>query len=159
MRALLRDSFDRHPGQSFHLATLSAGGRFDYIRGRLGLTDTASESSFPSPFRYSEQALLYLAVDLPDPTHEGFSAAAAERVLELCRLSCGRALLLFTSFRNLRVAEERLRADGGFPLLVQGERPRHVLLDTLRQRVGSVLLATQSFWQGVDVPAKRSRWW
>ena len=152
---LLRESFDRHPGPLvFTSATLSAGGHFDYIRGRLGLTDTASESSFPSPFHYSEQALLYLAVDLPDPTHEGFAAAAAERALALCRLSRGRALLLFTSFRNLRVAEECLRADGGFPLLVQGERPRHVLLATLRQQVGSVLLATQSFWQGVDVPGE-----
>ena len=152
---LLRESFDRHPGPIvFTSATLSAGGRFDYIRSRLGLTDTASESNFPSPFHYSEQALLYLAVDLPDPTHESFAAAAAERALELCRLSRGRALLLFTSFRNLRVTEDRLRADGGFPLLVQGERPRHVLLATLRQQVGSVLLATQSFWQGVDVPGE-----
>ena len=152
---VLRESFDRHPGPLiFTSATLSAGGRFDYVRGRLGLTDTASESTFPSPFRYSEQALLYLAVDLPDPTHEGFAVAAAGRALELCRLSRGRALLLFTSFRNLRIAEEHLRADGGFPLLVQGERPRHVLLATLRQQLGSVLLATQSFWQGVDVPGE-----
>jgi ATP-dependent DNA helicase DinG len=151
----LRESFDRHPGPIvFTSATLSAGGCFDYIRSRLGLTDTASESSFPSPFHYREQALLYLAADLPDPTHEGFAAAAAERALQLCRLSRGRALLLFTSFRNLRIAEERLRADGGFPLLVQGERPRHVLLATLRQQLGSVLLATQSFWQGVDVPGE-----
>ena len=70
------------------------------------------------------------------------------------RLSRGRALLLFTSFRNLRVAEEIFRADGGFPLLVQGQRPRHVLLDELRTHVGSVLLATQSFWEGVDVPGE-----
>ena len=152
---LLRESFDRHVGPLvFTSATLSAGKSFDYVRGRLGLADTASEAIFPSPFRYSEQALLYLAVDLPDPTHEAFSAAAAERVLQLCRLSRGRALLLFTSFRNLRIAEERLRGDGSFPLLVQGERPRHVLLATLRQQLGSVLLATQSFWQGVDVPGE-----
>ncbi|HEX7598591.1 MAG TPA: ATP-dependent DNA helicase, partial [Polyangia bacterium] len=152
---LLRDSFDRHVGPLiFTSATLSTGKSFDYVRGRLGLTDTASEASFPSPFRYSEQALLYLAVDLPDPTHEGFAAAAALRALELCRLSRGRALLLFTSFRNLRIAEERLRAEGDFPLLVQGERPRQVLLQTLRQQIGSVLLATQSFWQGVDVPGE-----
>lgn len=152
---LLRESFDRHPGPViFTSATLSTAGSFDYVRSRLGLTDTASEAHFPSPFRYSEQALLYLAVDLPDPTHENFAASAAERALQLCRLSHGRALLLFTSFRNLRLAQERLSADGGFPLLVQGERPRHVLLDMLRQQVGSVLLATQSFWQGVDVPGE-----
>ena len=152
---LLRESFDQHPGPViFTSATLSTAGSFDYVRSRLGLTDTASEAHFPSPFRYREQALLYLAIDLPDPTHESFAASAAERALQLCRLSRGRALLLFTSFRNLRLAEERLRADGGFPLLVQGTRPRHVLLDLLRQQLGSVLLATQSFWQGVDVPGE-----
>jgi ATP-dependent DNA helicase DinG len=152
---LLRESFDQHPGPViFTSATLSTAGSFDYVRSRLGLTDTASEAHFPSPFRYSDQALLYLAIDLPDPTHENFAASAADRALQLCRLSRGRALLLFTSFRNLRLAEERLRADGGFPLLVQGQRPRHVLLDLLRQQLGSVLLATQSFWQGVDVPGE-----
>ena len=152
---LLREAFDQHPGPLiFTSATLSTAGSFDYIRARLGLTDTASEASFPSPFRYSEQALLYLAIDLPDPTHEDFPARAAERALQLCRFSGGRALLLFTSFRNLRICEERMRAEGDFPLLVQGERPRHVLLELLRRQVGSVLLATQSFWQGVDVPGE-----
>jgi ATP-dependent DNA helicase DinG len=152
---LLRESFDQHPGPViFTSATLSTAGSFEYVRARLGLNDTATEANFPSPFRYSEQALLYLAVDLPDPTHENFAASAAERALQLCRLSRGRALLLFTSFRNLHLTEERLRADGSFPLLVQGARPRHVLLDLLRQQLGSVLLATQSFWQGVDVPGE-----
>jgi ATP-dependent DNA helicase DinG len=73
---------------------------------------------------------------------------------ELCALSGGRALLLFTSFRNLRVAEAQLRAAARHPLLVQGERPRHLLLAELRARIGSVLLATQSFWEGVDVPGE-----
>jgi ATP-dependent DNA helicase DinG len=152
---ILRDSFDAHPGPIvFTSATLSTAGSFTYMRERLGLADTAAEASFPSPFRYERQAVLYIAEDLPDPTHEGFAAAAAKRALELCKLSRGRALLLFTSFRGLRVAEELFRSDGGFPLLVQGQRPRHVLLDELRTRVGSVLLATQSFWEGVDVPGE-----
>jgi ATP-dependent DNA helicase DinG len=124
------------------------------MRERLGLADTAAEETFASPFRFDEQALLYIAEDLPDPQHEGFATAAAQRALELCRLSRGRALLLFTSFRNLRIAEEIFRAHDEFPLLVQGKRPRHVLLDELRTRLGSVLLATQSFWEGVDVPGE-----
>jgi ATP-dependent DNA helicase DinG len=152
---LLRQTFDSHPGPLiFTSATLSTAGSFGYMRERLGLTDTAVEASFPSPFRFAEQALLYIAEDLPDPTREGFAEAAAKRALELCRLSRGRALLLFTSFRNLRITEELFRADDGFPLLVQGERPRQALLDQLRTRVGSVLLATQSFWEGVDVPGE-----
>jgi ATP-dependent DNA helicase DinG len=152
---ILRSSFDSHPGPLiFTSATLTTAGSFAYVRDRLGLGDTAAEACYPSPFRYDRQALLYIAEDLPDPTHEGFATAAARRALELCRLSRGRALLLFTSFRNLRIAQDVFRADDGFPLLVQGERPRHVLLEQLRLRVGSVLLATQSFWEGVDVPGE-----
>jgi ATP-dependent DNA helicase DinG len=152
---VLARAFDDHAGPLvFTSATLTTAGSFDFIRARLGLGDTAAEAIFPSPFRFSEQALIYVPDDLPDPGNETFAAAAAERALELCRASRGRALLLFTSFRNLRVAEGRMRADGGFPLLVQGERPRHVLLQAMRDQIGSVLLATQSFWEGVDVPGE-----
>jgi ATP-dependent DNA helicase DinG len=152
---LLRERWEAHPGPLvFTSATLSAAGGFEYVRDRLGLGDAAADATFPSPFCYSRQALVYIASDLPDPTDERFPAAAAARALDLCRASRGRALLLFTSFRNLRVAEQRLRADGSFPVLVQGERPRHALLAELRARIGSVLLATQSFWEGVDVPGE-----
>ena len=152
---ILKQRFEAHPGPLvFTSATLSTGGGFEYVRDRLGLGDAAADATFPSPFRYARQALIYVASDLPDPTDDAFGAAAAERALELCRASAGRALLLFTSFRNLRVTEEKLRADRAFPVLVQGERPRHVLLAQLRERVGSVLLATQSFWEGVDVPGE-----
>ena len=152
---LLGAAFDAHPGPIiFTSATLSTGQSFSYFRQRLGLGDTAAESSFPSPFHYHQQALLYLATDLPDPTSDGFAAAAAVRMYELCGASRGRALLLFTSFRNLRLAEAYFRQRAAFPLLVQGERPRHALLEDLRTRVGSVLLATQGFWEGVDVPGE-----
>jgi ATP-dependent DNA helicase DinG len=138
----------------FTSATLTVAGSFSYIRERLGLRDAASEASYPSPFRYAEQALLYLPPDLPEPNEDGFALAAAERAESLCAITGGRALLLFTSFRNLRIAEAYLRRALPFPLLVQGERPRHVLLAALRERIGSVLLATQSFWEGVDVPGE-----
>jgi ATP-dependent DNA helicase DinG len=152
---VLRECFDRHAGPLvFTSATLTTAGSFGYMRERLGLADTAAEAAFASPFRFDLQARLYIAEDLPDPTHEGFAAAAARRALELCRLSRGRALVLFTSFRNLRLAEEVFRSQGEWPLLVQGQRPRQALLEELRSHVGSVLLATQSFWEGVDVPGE-----
>jgi ATP-dependent DNA helicase DinG len=135
-------------------ATLTVAGSFDYLRTRVGLGDTATDASFPSPFRYDRQALLYLAPDLPDPNHEAFPLRAAERMAELCAVTGGRALLLFTSYRNMRIAEAHLREALPFPLLVQGERPRHLLLAAMRERIGSVLLATQSFWEGVDVPGE-----
>jgi ATP-dependent DNA helicase DinG len=151
----LARAFDLIPGPVvFTSATLTVAGSFDYVRTRVGLNDAASEARYPSPFRYGEQALLYLASDLPDPTDARFGLAAATRAAELCAITGGRALLLFTSFKNLRVAETYLRAHSRLPLLVQGERPRHLLLSALRERIGSVLLATQSFWEGVDVPGE-----
>jgi ATP-dependent DNA helicase DinG len=135
-------------------ATLTVAGSFDYLRARVGLGDTASDATFASPFRYDRQALLYVAPDLPEPNHDAFPTRAAERMAELCAITGGRALLLFTSFRNMRIAEAHLREALPFPLLVQGERPRHLLLAAMRERVGSVLLATQSFWEGVDIPGE-----
>jgi ATP-dependent DNA helicase DinG len=147
--------FDEHPGAMvFTSATLSVGTDFSYVQKRLGLKDTADEAVFPSPFRYHKQALVYLPADLPDPTLFTYAQAAAERAFELCEISRGRALLLFTSFRNLKTAEALFRKANKFPLLVQGERPRHVLLEALKGNVGSVLLATQGFWEGVDVPGQ-----
>src|SRR5581483_371729 len=152
---LLADALDSCPGPIvFTSATLTVGGSFDYLKTRLGLGDTAATAHYPSPFDYHRQALLYLPADLPDPKHDGFAAAAAARMAELCTITGGRALLLFTSFRNLRVAQAQLAAALPMPLLVQGEAPRHQLLARLRAQVGSVLLATQSFWEGVDVPGE-----
>ncbi|HMC94708.1 MAG TPA: helicase C-terminal domain-containing protein, partial [Polyangia bacterium] len=152
---LLGRALDACPGPIvLTSATLTVAGSFDYLRARVGLHDTAAEASFPSPFSYARQALLYLAPDLPEPNQDGFAAAAAARMAELCAITGGRALLLFTSFKNLRVAQAQLRATLPFPLLVQGERPRHLLLAALRTHIGSVLLATQSFWEGVDVPGE-----
>ena len=135
-------------------ATLTVAGSFDYLRARLGLGDTASDATFPSPFRYDRQALLYLAPDLPDPNHDGFPAAAAARMAELCAVTAGRALLLFTSFRNMRIAEAHLRAGAAVPAAGAGRAPAPPAAASMRERVGSVLLATQSFWEGVDVPGE-----
>jgi ATP-dependent DNA helicase DinG len=124
------------------------------MRERVGLGDEPAEATYPSPFKYERQSLLYVATDLPDPRHDGFAGRAAARMAELCAITGGRALLLFTSFKNLHQAEAYLRRKTKLPLLVQGQKPRHVLLAELREKIGSVLLATQSFWEGVDVPGE-----
>src|SRR5260221_339088 len=126
-------------------ATLTVAGTFDFIRDRIGLGDAAADATYASPFRYARQSLLYVAADLPEPKSDAFAPAAAARMAELATLTDGRALLLFTSFRNLRVAEAYMRARTKFPLLVQGEKPRHLLLAGLRERIGSVLLANEIF--------------
>ena len=139
----------------FTSATLTAGGDFEYLRGRLGLSqDDVFESAVDSPFDYEKQALLYLPRDLPLPQEDDFLPAALERIAELCKITNGRALVLFTSHRSLSEAARVLRKTLPHPLLVQGEAPQPVLVKRLRETIGSVLLATSSFWEGVDVPGE-----
>ena len=78
----------------------------------------------------------------------------AEEAAELCELSSGRALVLTSSYRTLEAVAERLRGQIGHELLVQGEAPRERLLERFREDVSSVLVATGTFWQGVDIPGE-----
>ncbi|MGH8057773.1 MAG: ATP-dependent DNA helicase, partial [Candidatus Entotheonellia bacterium] len=131
-------------------ATLSTGRTFDFIRARLGITD-ADELLLDSPFEFSRQALLYLPSELPDPRAPGFLPAAAETIRDLLLLTEGRAFVLFTSFRVMHAMYERLVDALPFTCLRQGDAPKNRLLDEFRADIHSVLFATSSFWQGVDV--------
>jgi len=134
----------------FTSATLSVGGRFDHFRQRLGLEE-AEELAVESPFDYAGNALLYLPEGMPDPGADGYTEAVlrvAERVLSA---SGGRAFLLFTSYRALHAAAEHLRSDVSYTVLVQGEQPKHELVERFRASDSAVLLGTASFWEGVDV--------
>jgi ATP-dependent DNA helicase DinG len=137
----------------FTSATLTAGGEFVYARERLGLPEDDAEAlAVDSPFDYGRQAMLYLPRDLPAPQEPGFAEAAIARTAELCAVTGGRAFVLYTSHRALRHAAATLRPRLPFPVLVQGEAPRAALLEQFRTTAGAVLLATSSFWEGVDVP-------
>jgi ATP-dependent DNA helicase DinG len=127
-------------------ATLEA----QFLRARLGL-DEARELSLPSPFDYREQALVYVPSRFPEPRSTGYYGRLAEEVVALCNLSRGRALVLTSSYRALDELVERARARLSFPVLVQGDAPRERLLEQFRDNVDSVLFATATFWQGVDV--------
>ena len=122
----------------------------EFLRGRLGL-DEARELVLPSPYDYREQALTYVPARFPEPRSPGYDARLADEVVALCNLSRGRALVLTTSYRALDELVERARARLSYPLLVQGEAPRERLLERFRDDVDSVLFATATFWQGVDV--------
>ena len=135
-------------------ATLTVGGRFDYIRQRLGL-DHAKEKALPPEFDYAEQALLYLPKKMPDVRDVGFAGKAAEEIAELLELSQGRAFCLFTSYSQMNDLYERIRTRIDFPLLLQGTAPRSVLLERFKNTANAVLFATASFWQGVDVPGEQ----
>jgi ATP-dependent DNA helicase DinG len=131
-------------------ATLSVDGRFDYIRDRLGIGD-AAELRLPSEFDYARQAILYLPPRMPDPRSADFAMAAGREVVEILRRSRGRAFVLFTSYATLREVQAIAEMALDYPIFVQGTVPRSQLLKQFRETPHSVLLATASFWQGVDV--------
>lgn len=133
-------------------ATLALDGGFGYAAGTLGLSKTR-EAIVPSPFRFRDQARLYVPRDLPFPRDAGFASAAAARVLDLVQASRGRALLLFTSWANLDEVYRTLEPACPFPLMRQQRSGGHAaLLDTFRRTPNAVLLGVRSFWEGVDVP-------
>jgi ATP-dependent DNA helicase DinG len=122
-------------------ATLTTGDDAGFVRRRLGLADAS-------------EALLYQPRSMPDPRSDEFLERAAEEILALLALSEGRALVLTSSYRALDAYRERVRGRVPYDVLVQGEEPRERLLARFRAEVGSVLIATSTFWQGVDVPGE-----
>ena len=138
---------------AFTSATLSTNGTFDYIKSRLGLTETI-EGIYPSHFDFANRALLYIPRDLPIPSSPRFPDAIAERIVDILDRSKGRALVLFTSYHNLNMVYLVVRDKIPYALQRQGDAPRSALLDAFKKDVHSVLLATGSFWQGVDVPGE-----
>jgi len=132
-------------------ATLAVGGRFDYLKQRLGL-DSAQERVLPQEFDFRTQALLYVPARLPDVRDPSFAEKAAEEIARLLECTEGRAFCLFTSHSQMKQVFERVRPRVRFPLLLQGSAPRSALLERFRATSGAVLFATASFWQGVDVP-------
>jgi ATP-dependent DNA helicase DinG len=136
----------------FTSATLAAEGRFDFFRRRVGLAPEfdVTELRVAGPFDYGRQAALYVPRDLPDPSDPAFGDGAARAIRELAAVTGGRAFVLCTSVRAMRFLRDACR-DLPYRLLLQGERPKHRLVELFRE-TPSVLFATQSFWEGVDVP-------
>ena len=152
--ARFRGLVGQHPSAwIFTSATLALAGNFQHFSTRLGLTDAAT-LCLDSPFDYERQALLYLPEALPDPSSPGYTEAVLAAARPLLEASDGGAFLLFTSHRALRIAAQALRAQdwiSDWPLLVQNDAPRELLLRRFRESGRAVLLGTASFWEGVDV--------
>ena len=119
------------------------------ITDELGIAK-AVQRRFPYNFDYSSQACLYIPKNIHDPTHPQFAEDAAQHIRSLVEITKGGAFVLCTSYQNLKVYEKVLR-QLDYPLLVQGTRPKQSLLKSFLRDSGSVLLATMSFWQGIDV--------
>jgi len=147
--------FEAYPSVILTSATLTVAGPdgapgFGHISKRLGL-NFARELVVPSHFDYARQALLYLPQGMPDPRDSAFTDRSIERIRRVLEITQGRAFCLFTSYKNMREAHDRLLAELPYPLLLHGTAPRHVLLQQFRETENAVLFGTSSFWQGVDV--------
>ena len=132
-------------------ATLATGRNVNYFKQRLGISKSAYEVVLPPVFDYRKNALLYIPHDVPPPNDIGFMDAIVPRIRDLLIYSEGRSFVLFTSYSNMERAVSKLSKKMPFKIFVQGERPRNSLLEAFREDVSSVLFATSSFWEGVDV--------
>ncbi len=150
--AILRQQlFERFNTVVLTSATLAVGGRFDFLKQRLGIP-AALEKVLPTEFDYRSQALLYIPDRMPDVRDSAFSERAAQEIARLLEITEGRAFCLFTSYNQMNEVHGRVKQAVDFPLLLQGTAPRPALLEKFRNTPNAVLFATSSFWQGVDVP-------
>jgi ATP-dependent DNA helicase DinG len=152
---LLRDHlFGRVPTVVLTSATLSVAGSFDYVRNSLGAPAACAELALQSPFDYGSQAGLFIPARFPAPPDPDFSSSLAAQAIEILGKTHGRALLLFTSYRNMTAVHELIKGKLPYPILMQGQKAKRALLAEFKENVSSVLLATSSFWQGIDVPGE-----
>jgi len=149
---LFQTSRNRYAESSWIMtsATLSVNDSFNHYINELGWGQI-SHSQLPSSFDYPNQAYLYVPRDLPSPNNSMHTNAVIQAALPLLKVTHGRAFLLFTSHRALKQAAEKLREYDTFNCLVQGEASKEELLQRFVNEDNSVLIATGSFWEGVDV--------
>ena len=153
---IFKRQLEGHPrAWIFTSATLAVGPDFSHYCGALGLDDAAT-GLWGSPFDYANNALLYCPTDMPEPNTPEYNDAVVAAAWPAIRASNGRAFVLCTSLRAMRyihaalaqrIADDKL----DMPLLLQGDGSRTELLRRFRQLGNAVLVASQSFWEGVDV--------
>ena len=156
---LLRERlFQKFPTVVMTSATLTTEGQFNYVKGRLGLdqmpVSRLLELVLPPPFNYQQQVVLGVPKDIPLPDHPSFRVELSKLILKSVSISEGRALVFFTSYSLLRHIHQALAEPLqalGIRSLKQGDAPRHRLTEIFKNDKTSVLFATDSFWEGVDV--------
>ena len=135
-------------------ATLSTDGNFQFIRSRLGLEDTG-ELILGSHFDFEKQALFYVPLNIAEPREMAWVEQACMELESILTASKGRAFILFTSHNQMGLVYRALKGRIKFPMLMQGSMSKSGLLEEFRKMPNSVLFATSSFWQGVDVQGEK----
>jgi len=134
---------------------------FSFFRSRVGLVGDlvpVTELVLDSPFDFAKNALLYTPKDLPSPGTEAFTHVGSERIAELIEITHGGCFVLTTSVRSMNALHQRLsKRLPGRRVFVQGAAPKAALISAFRAAGDAVLVATMSFWEGVDVPGRALR--
>jgi ATP-dependent DNA helicase DinG len=134
-------------------ATLSVNNSLGFFKSELGIPE-ADEEILPSPFRYDQQCVLYLPSNIPDPNSPDFLPAITEEIEAILHHSQGRAFVLFTSVYNMSRVSDALIPVLPFPCKIQGDLPRNRLIEWFKTTPHSVLFATATFWEGIDIPGE-----
>ncbi|RPH99344.1 MAG: DEAD/DEAH box helicase, partial [Calditrichaeota bacterium] len=150
--------FDAYQTIIMTSATLTIENSFSFLAERVGLDALADsrkiELILPSPFDFERQVIFAVPVDMPDPRHATFSQELAKAIFKAITITEGRAFILFTSYGLLNIIYQQLKESLqliGITALKQGAENRHELLRRFKKDKTSVLFATDSFWEGVDV--------
>lgn len=142
------DNFSR--SWLFTSATLQVNKQFDHFANNIGLENYKS-GVWDSPFDYEKQSQLYLPENLPQPSEPSYTRDLMQAALPVLKASQGRAFVLFTSYYAMHKAYDFLKQMLPYELLMQGDLPKHQLLEKFRETDNAILLGTSSFWEGVDV--------
>jgi len=140
----------------FTSATLGDDERLSWFTDAAGL-ENARVVRLGSPFDYVENARLYVPRAFPKPNEPGHALAVAGLAARCARALGGRTFVLTTTLRALQAIGEQLRAEfegqgDSIQVLMQGQVPKRQLMALFLAQPRSVLVGSQSFWEGIDVP-------
>lgn len=146
-------------------ATLAANQNFSYLKQQIGLNtkeleDKVQEKVYPSLFDYEKNALFLVPQDAPFPHESSFIGYTIESIRNIIEVSNGGCFLLFTSYEFLQSCYAKIvhtKNKGSYTYLKQGDLPRQILIEKFKENKNSVLFATSSFWEGIDIAGEALR--
>ncbi len=142
-----------HKSVIFTSATLSVDKNFEYIKNQFGLNGV-NESILNSPFNHKEQSVLYLEENLPFPSEDSFEKKLSEKIYEIIEITKGGVMFLFTNINLMNNIYRKIKNSAGkIPIFIQGEMNSSDLIENFKKKP-SILFATYSFWQGIDIKGK-----
>ena len=146
--------FDNYDSVIFTSATLSIGGNFDYVAKRFGFKEPETDL-LKSPFNYKDNSILYVEKHMPEPNSPEYRDALTQKIYEIITVTKGATLILFTNTALMKsIHKEISRQVHHLPMLVQGQAAPSELIEKFKEKP-SVLFATSTFWQGIDVKGEK----